>query len=228
MRTCEVSKRPTKIMKIPLLGYLAVFSALIPIVIGLRNFRILKRDAIMVLLYLSISAGFSILQLVMAKMGHNNLWIGHLTRMLDTCVMLCLFGYWSTTYYFRRILQWMAFGFFFFWSIMMSNMEPFVQESLIVAPISRLILCIGSLIFLHELNQNSNKSILKDWRFWVASSNLIYSSSSVLLDALRRPIAQFPTNKMFLAFKLVWLLFIFSQAILAYAFICYGHEGEKE
>lgn len=161
-------------MKIPVFAYFAIISSLIPVAVGIKRFRLLRKDGLAMFIFLSISACLTLGQFLLAKMNKNNLWVGHLWSASETCAMLIFYSRWSQRPFFRIILPWVTFSFFIFLLYVMFKVESFSENSIIAGPISRLILSIVSPLILIGLALSSEKNILREWRFWIVTFTFFF------------------------------------------------------
>jgi len=210
-------------MRLPILGIIAILSTFAPVIAGFIRRRVLKGDSAIVFSVFVALSGLSICELVLARLSRNNLWVGQVSTLIETVVMLLLFAGWVHDRAASNVFRGIAVAYSFFWFVLKLTIESLDKPSKISVPISTIILVTSAIFVLFQFSRSIERSIVLDWRFWIVTSLLIKSSTNIMFFALMDVIIKLPIQETVQIFSFFWILVTISNLINAGGMLCVGY-----
>jgi hypothetical protein len=214
-------------MRQPILAIIATLSTLLPVVAGLYRRRLLSKDSTVLFGLFGVVAGLAVYELILATLNRNNLWVGQVSSLIETTVMLLLYAIWVNNHAITKGFRGIAVVYALFWLALKFESENLDKPSNITAPISSVLLASGAIIVLYQLAQNNERSIVSDWRFWIVTSILLESSTNLMFFALMKVILTLPFQEIIQIYSFYWILVIISNLLNAGGMLCMGYQSNS-
>ncbi|MCI0707457.1 MAG: hypothetical protein L0Y80_08250 [Ignavibacteriae bacterium] len=208
-------------MNIPIPTLIAMVTQVVVILFGFVTVRTLQQTEMRILL-LSIFVSFFLgsTMIVLAVQGINNLWVIHLSTLLQYSLLTWLFSFWHTART-RKLLLLSIPIFFSIWLIVFLGFESISAFSSYTRPLQALLLISFSCYTLFIINKDETKPIFSTPAFWAASGTLIYFTGTMILFALSNILLKESAEML----RMLWAPIqstsvIVSHVCFAGAFIC--------
>ncbi|MFZ1977659.1 MAG: hypothetical protein WAV76_06850 [Bacteroidota bacterium] len=190
-------------------------------VIGIFRFR--KVDApirwlIVSMVYCTLS---SIAEAILALHGIQNLWLEHISDVIDMSFFLIIFYKWQTGRYNARFIRVAYILFFIVWVIDGIFFDAFHKGANFAATLEGVLEITFTVNLLaNGLLDERNRIWKNDPRFWVASGYLLSAAGTFLLYSLFRTIVQLPLETFRVLWQINWFFSCVAFLFFARALFC--------
>ncbi len=166
--------------------YFAIFSCIIPFIVGLYLY--FKLNTAMKFLFLLLCVG-----LIVDAIGYylysytkfrNTLWLFHLYTLMEYSLLILIFSFMQKNIKLKRVFRLSIPVFFVIWIGAKLFFEDFSQRDNYTSSLECLLLVAAAFSTLYALGKYHFDNIFRDPRFWVSSAVLIYFSGNLLAFAL--------------------------------------------
>jgi hypothetical protein len=207
-------------MYIPFYGVVATLSTILPILVGAIRWRSEARTEIGLFFYLlAFNALSGCAQLYLATVTMNNLWISHVSALLEVVIILLSYRSWQESESSRTIILSVTVFYVMTW-LFLRFIEEFTTPSLIAFPIARAVVMIFSFHMLYVLARDSEAPLLSMPRFWIVATTMISGAAAIMFFALQGMITKMQVGEVVRVFYAYWTLTILLNCSYSWAFLC--------
>lgn len=136
--------------------------------------------------YLAANFGVELLQLLLARLGINNHWVGYATVPLITALFLLAFAEWQADTTVRRVIRWLVPLCALFWLPPLLGLERVSGFSLFTSTAQALLcLTVSAFTLVRRWLDTPLPPARQDW-FWVGSGAMLYFATYALVSPLSR------------------------------------------
>ncbi len=207
-------------MYIPFYGIVATISTILPVLVGAVRWNSDARREVGLFFYLlvfnALSAGG---QLALAWFNINNLWISHISAIVEVTLTLLAYRSWQKSETSRVILLAAIVSYGLSWGFL-RFIEEFPAPSLIAFPIARAVVMVFSFHMLYVLARDSDSPLLSMPRFWIVSTTMIAGAAAIMFFALQGLITRMQVSEVVRVFNAYWTLTILINCIYSWSFLC--------
>jgi hypothetical protein len=207
-------------MYIPFYGVVATLSTILPVLIGALRWKSEARREVGLFYYLMVfNAVSAVGQLILATIPINNLWISHISAVLEVVLILLSYRAWQQSDS-ARIIILSATVFYVLTWIFLRFIEEFSNPSLIAFPIARAVVMVFSFHMLYVLARDSETPLLSLPRFWIVATTMISGAAAIMFFALQGIITRMQVGEVVRVFYAYWTLTILLNCSYSWAFLC--------
>jgi hypothetical protein len=207
-------------MKVPVLFYIYYFVLLITALVGGFRYRSLPRP-LKILAWLFVFNVVEVtLQRVLGSLHIHNLWTVQFYTLIELFLFILIYSQWMKQHQYRVTLAVCFSAFTLFWIISKFTFEPLSILSGWTSGVSNILQIIFSTLILVEIVKESEIIWTTDPRFWVASSNIIYTAGSIFMFALFNKMLEISPDRLNIVWHMNWTLMIISNLFYTRAFLC--------
>lgn len=166
--------------------YVLIAAQAVACAAGWVTFRKLTKALRLLFYLICVTLFLNILSYVVGLHWHSNIWIFHLSTLVEYSFLAYLFSYWQDQSWARKTLRFSVPGFAVIWIISKIWLENWSQIDNYTSSLSNaLLIGISAYTFL-RLVLESKIPIVTDPRFWVCSAVLVYYAGTLLTFAFSR------------------------------------------
>ena len=207
-------------MYIPFYGVVATLSTILPILVGGLRWRSDARQEVGLFYYLLLfNAVSGISQFVLASSNINNLWISHISPLVEVTLSLLAYRSWQRSEGAKIVLLAVVVFYAMTWG-MLRFMEELTSPSLIAFPIARSVVMIASFHMLYVLARDSDVPLLQMPKFWIVSTTMIAGAAAIMFFALQGVITKMQVSQVVRVFYAYWTLTILFNCAYSWSFLC--------
>ena len=191
-------------------------------IMGIYMYKNLSRIMRILLYFTIISLFLNISIYYVGFYWKNNLWIFHISTLIEFSFLAYIFSCWQEKTIIRKIFRAGIFGFAVIWIISKIFFEDFSAVDNYTSSISNAVLTGMSAFTLITSAQDGSKPILSDPRFWVSSGVLIYYAGTFFTLALSNALPQLAISDA----SAMWAIHNI-MAIISYLFYMRGFLSQR-
>ena len=207
-------------MAIPLMGYVAAGSYVVPAAAGLIRFKALN-TAMKVFAGLSVLTFLEIVaQYCVALMGHSNYYVINSYAAIECAGFLTVFILSSGTKVIRRILTFSIVLFLAFCVVDKIYVEDPSQINSLLAVIARILLIATSLVVLQSASRDLATRLFERAIFWVTTGVVLYSAGTLVVLGLSNRLLAMGVFYFTVAWYVNWILILIGNGFFVKAFLC--------
>jgi hypothetical protein len=209
-------------MRFPVLFYAVTVIQGIVVLVGGFRYRSLPHPLRLLAWLLLFIFMWSIIEWIFASHGINNLWMSHISTVVEFVTVTLIFSSWLKFRYSHQMLFALLIGFVILWVISKFTFEPFTRLDGLTAVLSKILQITLSVLLLIKLVKESDSEVVwtQDPRLWVAIGIILYSAGSLFLFALFNKMLQISPVYLMMTWSLNWIFLIISNLLFARAFLC--------
>ena len=200
-----------------ILSNITLVSFLIPIVVGIRNYKILVKAQKYYLLVCIVEVLFISAETIMARNGINNHLVININLVINP-ILAMVFFFLISSKPLNSIVGVITILFFIASVIIFVNEGLFVLNQT-VGIIYKIMLLLTSLLVIHHLYRATSSDILSTFTFWICAGTIIYCSGSLLVSVFMDKILQLELNTFFKVYSINWISAIISNLFIAKSFM---------
>lgn len=204
----------------PLLSYIVLAVEFGTLLVGGFRYRNLPRPLRVLEWLVVFTVGEAIIERVLGYLHINNLWVFHVSTLVEYVLLSLLFFSWISHRRSRLVLTVCLVMFIIVWSISKFLFEPFSNIDGWTSALSKILQMVFSIVLLVDVVKESDIIWTNDPRIWVASGIIIYSAGSLFMFALFNEMLQISPDRLKLIWTLNWVLMIISNLLYARGFLC--------
>jgi hypothetical protein len=204
----------------PLLVYIALFSSVLPMGVGISKIMVLHRGMYVLLFYLIFAFSADIYFLWFSKGYQFTLGLHHVYYLIEYIFIMSIITVWQESHRMKRFIQSLMLLYMLFWIIAKFTFEPLSGLYTFTASTSQVLLIISAEITLFILIGNRMQPIVNDYRFWVLLSFVIYYAGTLLTIASRGILLHYSIEMLFIVASIDWSLKIIFNILFAIGFLC--------
>jgi hypothetical protein len=161
-----------------------------------------------------------IAELWMGLYGIRNLWVGHISTLIEYILILSTYHLWKPKMIDKRIIKIGIIAFIALWTVSKFTFEPFYRDDTYTSAIAKTIEIITSASVLFDVLGDSNVVVKTDARVWISSGIIIYASGTLFLFALFNMIVNTSPELIKTLWPINWILSIVFTLLLARGIWC--------
>ncbi len=204
-------------MEYPLVGKIATYSYLIPVLTGIFIFKKLQRRGKIYFLFFVLNMFGVFIETVIANYHVNNQWFINIFRTVELLYFIELFSIWIPSSK-VKMFSWVLFISFLIFSIL--NTHFFLDPNSINSSdevFSNVIHIILSGIILYYFVKDDLRSTLQDYRVLFASGILLYNAGIILIFAFSNTLLKMGMEYFDVAWHFNWSLTIIINVLFGYS-----------
>jgi hypothetical protein len=202
----------------PLLMYISVFSAVLPIGVGILRKNFSQRGMNILFIYL-ISAITADIFLTWFVRGYQlALGLFHVYFLLEFVFIISIISVWQETQSTKRIVHTVMSFYVLFWIVAKFTFEPLNGLYTFTASTSMVLLTLSAGYTLFVVVSNRIQPLTTDYRFWVLLSFVVYYAGTMMVIALRGVLIHQSIETLFLVNSIDWSLKIVFNILFAIGF----------
>ena len=205
----------------PILMYVSLFSAAIPILAGIYRLGSIDRG-MKILFYYLIAAFATDIFLMWFVRGHQLLHIGlvHAYYLVEYLFIMSIISVWQESHRMKRLFHALLLLYILFWIVAKVTFEPLTGLYSLTASVSQVLLVLSAGYTLFVVIGNRVQPLFSHQRFWVLLSFVIYYTGTLMLVALQGILVHYSTADLFLSASINWSLKILFNILITVGFLC--------
>jgi len=173
---------------------IATFSQLIPVVIGVINFRFIDKNLKVFLFYLFVAVIVGLTSLLLVYFKKENIWMLHIFTIVEFLILSLMYRIWIDDKRFKNVIS----VFILIFSIGIILIKSFVEQSNKIDNVSLtfesiLILVITSMYFIDYSLKNTIIDYF-DYKFVITITLMFYFGGNIFVFALSNEINTWPIH----------------------------------
>jgi hypothetical protein len=209
----------------PLLVYIALFSSILPMGVGISRILVLHRGMFILFLYLIFAFAADIYFLWFSKGYQFTLELHHVYYLIENIFIMSIIIVWQETLRIKRLFQTLMLLYILFWIIAKLSFEPLTGLYSVIAGTSQGLLVLSAEFTLFVIIRDRMHPIINHYRFWVLLSFIIYYAGTLLIIASRGILIQYSKETLFLVISIDWSLKILFNILFTIGFLCPQTQG---
>lgn len=210
---------------IPLLAYFGLATSSVVVAVGILRFSSLRTEMRILLFFFIFFLAVNLSSLFFSIALGNNLWLYHLSTLIEFCTFVVVFSFWQPTQKSAFLLRSFIVIFFIVWVLAKIFIEDFRHFDSFTSSIRSTLLVMIALYLLYSLLQRDWQKPGQDFRFWILSGVLIYFTADVAFIALSNLIVNLPRPDVVRLWSLHWLIGIVANILYMTAFLTSKPQG---
>lgn len=171
-----------------------------------------QRYAIVYLVEMAVSG---LVEYLMSIKGIHNIWVIHLSTIIEFIIIGLMFYVWEKNLYFKRAILVFGFCYIVFWLIAKASFESFSKLDTYTSIAAQVMYIVLAVNMLFNVLRDTHIPLKNDARLWMASGLLIYSAGTLFIVALFNTILEVMPEMLNVLWHINWILVI--VIILFYA-----------
>jgi hypothetical protein len=207
-------------MKIPVLFYIMLIVECVVavwVIFRWRQSAIQQRLISLLLIATPLSA---IIELWMALHYIRNLWVAHISTLIEYIVILSMCYFWKTKKTEKRMIMIGIVVFIVLWISSKFTFETFYLHDTYTCIIAKTVEIIITALVLFDVLGDPNSIVKIDARVWISSGVIIYSSGTLFLFALQNMMLNTSPELIKSLWPINWILSIVFTLLLARGVWC--------
>jgi hypothetical protein len=207
-------------MQTPILIYITLFIECIVAVWAIYRWKHSTIQQRLISVLLIVTALSAIASIWMALHGIRNLWMGHISTLIEYVLILSTYYLWKPKTITRRVLIIGIIAFIFLWIVSKFTFESLYQPDSYTSVIAKIIEIITAALVLFDVLGDTDAVVKADARVWVSSGVIIYSSGTLFLFALFNMMLDSSPELIKILWPINWILTIVFTLLLARGIWC--------
>jgi hypothetical protein len=207
-------------MAIPILGYIYLASAFIPVSVGLARYRSIAKPMKILTLLCILSLINAGTELVLARYGLNNQFLANAYVPVEVFLITLVYYLSLSVSKYRRILVGCASVFLLVWTADRIFLDMPDQMNSEMAIVSRLFLFAMSLVVISALSRDATSRLDQKYLFWIATGVIVYSTGTFIVAGLGNRLLQLSASLFVIAWHINWLLLIIANLLYTKGLLC--------
>jgi hypothetical protein len=204
----------------PLLTYISIFSVVIPIGAGISKLMTLQKGMKILFAYLIFAISADIYLMWFTRGYKLSMGLMHIYFLVEYIFIMSVIIVWQESKRIKKSFQLLMFLFVAFWVIAKVTFEPLNGLYTFTASTSQVLLTFGAQVTFFVVAKDQTLPIIKDYRFWVLLSFIIYYAGTLLNIASRGILIHYSVEILFLFNSIDWTLKIIFNILFAIGFLC--------
>jgi hypothetical protein len=207
-------------LKGPLLLYITIVVQTVVAVWALffwKRSTFSQRCIIILLVEMSLS---SIIERAMGMHHIHNLWVMHISTLIEFLIIMTMFYGWKKTRTEKRLLILISCAFALFWSASKIFFESFEQMDTYSYAVAQMIYISLAMSLLFDVLKDSKTLLKHDARIWIASGMVIYSTGTLVVVSLFNVIVTSMPQLFITVWHINWVLVIITALFYARGIWC--------
>ncbi len=206
--------------KYPFLAYIALFSSVLPICVGISKIKVIHHGMKILFYYIIAALAADIILIWFIREYILHVGLVHMYYLVEYIFIISIISVWQESYRMKRFFQALFIFYLLFWIIAKATFEPLNGFYSMTGSISQVLLTLSAGYTLFIVIGNRVQPLINNYRFWVLLSFVIYYSGTLLTIALREILIHYSTEKFFLIVSMDWTLKIIFNMLFTIGFLC--------
>ncbi len=207
-------------MHYPVLAYVSIISTIVPLLIGIYNWKSANRELRILVFYLSFVLIVDIIIMWIIKNYSINLGLTHFYFLIECIFIMSIIIFWQESPETKKFFQVLLVIYILFWLIAKLTFEPLNGLYSLTASASSVLLALAAGYTLFIVIGNRVQSLFRNYSFWILLSFIIYFAGTLILIALQEILVHYPREDIFLAASINWSLKILFNFLLTIGYLC--------
>jgi hypothetical protein len=190
------------------------------LIVGGFRYRNLPRPLRILVWLIAFNIGLIGLEFIIASGKRNNLWLTHVSTIVEYVLIVFIFSSWIKHKTIRFVLMSSLPLFIVLWIVGKFTFEPLSFADDLTSTISKVLQISFSAYLLIIIVKDSDIAWRHDSRFWIAASVIIYAAGSLFIFALFNKMVQVSPDFLRMIWPLNWILAIISNLFFTLGFLC--------
>jgi hypothetical protein len=205
-------------LHIPFLAFASLLSYLLPVIVGLIQFKSSSGEMRAILGMFSVYIPISLISFYLMHRGINTVWLGQIFELIEYVVLASVFASWSRNKKVQGAIKLGIVGFLVAWIIAKLSFEKLTLYDTFTSPLAELLLSAMAINTLITLLGEEGKSLHRDVRFWVSIAVVVYCIGTLPLFAVANILLTRPLEEFARIWSINWGLTIVANILYAIAF----------
>jgi hypothetical protein len=207
-------------VRYPILAYVAIFSSVLPLLIGVYRLRLASRELKILMFYLTIELTINIVTMWFITGYRINLGLMHFYYLVEYIFIMSIIIYWQESSGMKRLFQILLLLYVLFWFCAKFTFEPINGLYSLTASVSQVLLALGAGYTLFVVMGNRVQPLISHQRFWVLLSFVLFYAGTLTFIALQGILVHYSKADLFLAASINWNLKILFNILFTIGFLC--------
>ena len=207
-------------MKLPLMGHIAVWSALVPGTLGMWRFRTLARPMKLFAVFCLAAVLNVLLEFALSRMNIKNYFLSDLYFFISVPFLGLIYFLSVTDPFARSALRILSVLFVLIWLVQKVFFADPTELSSTLAMITAIFLVIMSILTFNGLLKSSASSLSSEPIFWVLTGTIVYYSGSFAVMGLGNLLLKNSVSLFVAAWYINWILTVAAMLLYARGFLC--------
>ncbi len=207
-------------MKLPLMGHVAVWSALIPGTLALWRFKELNRPMKLFAVFCLVGVLNVLVEFALSRMNMRNYILSDFYFLVSVPFLGLIYHRSITSPFLRSALRILSVLFILIWIVQKVFFADPNQLSSTLAMITAIFLVIMSILTLNNMLKSSSSSLSGEPIFWVLAGTIVYYSGSFAVMGLGNALLKNSLSLFVAAWYINWILTVVSMLLYAKGFLC--------
>lgn len=204
----------------PLLVYIALFSSVLPIGVGILKINVLQHGLKILFFFLVFTFVADVYFLRFVKGYQFTLGLHHVYYLVELLFIISIVTVWQESQRMKRIFQTVMFLYILFWIIAKLTFEPLDGLYSVTASASQVLLTLSAGYTLFVVIGNRLQPLMNYHRFWILLSFVVYYAGTLITIALRGILIHYSKENLFLVTSIDWNLRILINILFTIGFLC--------
>jgi hypothetical protein len=204
----------------PILAYITLWFHWILAVVVLTLWKRATSPQRLIILVILLIAGSSVIELYLANIGQNNLWVMHFSTLFEFLLLSRVFYIWKKKARQKKVIFILALVVVVVWILSKVTIEQFDRYDSYTVGIVRIIEIIYAISLFFDILVDTHTIPWKDARVWIASGVIIYSSGVVLLFVVFNELLKISAPVLRSLWNINWILLILSSLMYLRGIMC--------
>jgi hypothetical protein len=214
-------------MELPVIGYVADFSFVIPAIAGIIRFKHLSNAMKVFLLFCSFACVDVAGEMVLSHKNTNNAFLANYFVLGECAFIFTVYFFSIGSKKIKQIISSLAFLFLCIWMVDKIYFETPNQLNVEMAVASRIFIIVISVFMIHTIVKRIDHPLTDEPMFWVSSSTLVYSAGIFLIIGLANELLKMGASYFRAAWYINWSLIIIVNVMYAKGFFCTTKSPEQ-
>lgn len=207
-------------IRYPLIQYVSVLSAIIPICVGMWRYKVLSHE--MRILLLLLIGGFATDFFSTWPLFGSRVvpWLSQAYTVFEYILVMYIIYSWQEGQRIINFLKVMLWIYILFWICAKFTFEPFNKSEYITASISRVILVLSGGYTLFIVIGERLQPLLHQQRFWILLSFVLFYAGTLMPVAVQGILFSHSRGDLLLAWSITWILSVLSNILFTIGYLC--------
>lgn len=200
--------------------YLSLFSQLVVVGSSAYAVRNLTRETRVLAIYFAVSFVLTVIQLLLALNGINNLWIYQFFCPVQFVLLAFVFFRWNENSFVGIFIRYSVPTFVLAWCVSAFLVANPAATLTYADPISAVVLILVSSYTLVRLDRLEGSSVLDVPAFWISAATIAYFGGTLVFSALSISLLRASIQTMQIAWSTQSVVSILANLVYAGGFLC--------
>jgi len=207
-------------MKLPIMGHIAVWSTVIPAVVGVWRFGRLDKAMKYFAAFCVVSVVNVFLEVLLGRLGIRNYFVSDLYFLVAVPFFGIVYHFSIKARVARNVLKLCTALFVLVWLIQKAAFWDPNQLSSTLAMVTALFLVIMSIVTLNTFLKSSSSRLTGEPIFWVLTGTIVYYSGTFVVMGLGNELLKISLSMFETGWYINWILIVVSMLMYTKGFLC--------